>query len=353
MRQLNLLELAGNFDTDSRQWALQQLLLLPLPLQRLQIGSLSLPALSFAALTQLSELSIAAHIYDSSQLPAQLQQLTASVSCWGRSLSAVTGLQQLQRISLRGCVYATALLQLAQLPSLQHMALKYARADHAVAAAGVWQQLPQLQELEVLYHDGAPERQQRIAIRSAVAACTGLTKLTQQSVAYKELVDGDGDVDAEVGGEINDQHMGAVCGSLAGLTSLRDLCIECLCISDEVPDDALALTALTGLTRLVLDRAYAAVNDSIATALACNLRQLQHLDLRRCNLGHMACLAAIAQLTQLTELRLEDNDLVTRQGLMLLTGLKQLQRLGVDKNAEVTAAVLEGFWSAVRQPRAV
>jgi Leucine-rich repeat (LRR) protein len=355
MKQLTLLELSGNFDTDSRQWALQQLLLLPLPLQRLQIGSLSLPTLNFAALTQLSKLSIAADIYDNSQLPAQLQQLTANVSCWGRNLGAVTGLQQLQCISLRGCVYATALLQLAQLPALRHMALKYTRADHAFVAAGVWPQLPQLQELEVLYHDGAPKRQQWIAIRSAVAACTGLTKLTQQSVAYKlleELVDGDGEVDAEVDGGMDDEHMGAVCGSLAGLTSLRDLCIQGLCISDEVPGDALALTALTGLTRLVLDEAYGAVNDSIATALACNLRQLQHLDLRRCNLGHMACLAAIAQLTQLTELRLEDNDLVTRQGLMLLTGLKQLQRLGVDTNAEVTAAVLEGFWSAVRQPRA-
>jgi hypothetical protein len=66
----------------------------------------------------------------------------------------------------------------------------------------------------------------------------------------------------------------------------------------------------------------------------------------------MACLAAIAQLTQLTELGLTGNKGLTQQGLMLLTGLKQLQTLRVDRNAEATAAVLEEFWSAVRQPRA-
>jgi hypothetical protein len=105
---------------------------------------------------------------------------------------------------------------------------------------------------------------------------------------------------------------------------------------------------LTDLTRLVLDELGDGVGDLAATALACNRRQLKHLDLQRCSLGSMACLAAIAQLTGLTELQLEDNDGLTRQGLLLLTGLTRLQQLGVDRNADVTDEVVDSFWAAVK-----
>jgi hypothetical protein len=355
MSQLTLLELAGGFESERKTQALQQLLLLPLPLQRLQISSKWLPALSYEALTQLTELSTA-DIYDSSKLPTQLQQLQAKVGLFARGLDAVTGLQQLQRIRLSGFASAEELLQLKQLPALQHLALQYETCSHAVAAARAWPQLQQLQELEVLYDNGHPRnpnRQQWMAIRSAVAACTGLTKLTLQAITFLEVEEGVGELDEE--------RLFAVCASLAGLTCLRDLCIQNYTVSSWMPDDALALTALTGLTRLVLAEADDAVGDLIATALACNLRQLQHLDLQPCNLDGLVCLEAIAQLTQLTELRLEGNDgsrwtqQAGAEGLMLLTGLKQLQRLGFDVNAKTTAVShqrLQDFWSAVRQPRA-
>jgi hypothetical protein len=62
----------------------------------------------------------------------------------------------------------------------------------------------------------------------------------------------------------------------------------------------------------------------------------------------MACLANIRYLTRLTELRLEGNAGLTQQGLMLLTGLKQLQQLGVGRTADITDGVEESFWAAVR-----
>jgi aminoglycoside phosphotransferase len=71
-----------------------------------------------------------------------------------------------------------------------------------------------------------------------------------------------------------------------------------------MPGDALALTALTGLTRLALQGGETGVTDEVAAALARNLTQLQHLDLRRCPLGSYNCFHEIGQLTQLTELQL-------------------------------------------------
>jgi Leucine-rich repeat (LRR) protein len=112
-----------------------------------------------------------------------------------------------------------------------------------------------------------------------------------------------------------------------------------------VAGDALALTALTGLTRLVLAGAYEGVGDAVATPLASSLRQLQHLDLQACELSSFECLAAVGQLTGLTELRLNGNSAVTEQQLMLLTGLSQLQQLGFDRSEEITTAVMWRFWS--------
>jgi hypothetical protein len=60
----------------------------------------------------------------------------------------------------------------------------------------------------------------------------------------------------------------------------------------------------------------------------------------------MACLAMVRHLTQLTELQLGRNGGLTQQGL---TGLKQLQQLGLDRNAEVTDEVVESFWTYLRQ----
>ncbi|KAF6248735.1 hypothetical protein COO60DRAFT_1648566 [Scenedesmus sp. NREL 46B-D3] len=139
----------------------------------------------------------------------------------------------------------------------------------------------------------------------------------------------------------------AACDSLAGLTNLRDLSFSAA--ANLLPGDALALTALTGLTRLVLAHLEHGVGDLAACALACSLKQLRHLDLQECDLGDMVCLAAIAHLTQLTELRLGCTSGFTRQRLMLLTGLTDLQRLGFCSDEEIRVEVMDSFWAVLQQ----
>lgn len=135
----------------------------------------------------------------------------------------------------------------------------------------------------------------------------------------------------------------AVCLKLAGLKNLQHLVIAPNSI---VPGDARALSTLTALTRLVLAGQGAAVDDTTATLLACSLKQLQHLDLGWCELGDMVCIAAIGQLTLLTELGLAGSAGLTRDGLMLLTGLSRLQKLRVE---QVTDEHVKEFWAAVRR----
>jgi hypothetical protein len=89
------------------------------------------------------------------------------------------------------------------------------------------------------------------------------------------------------------------------------------------------------------------VDDVTASALACHLKQLRHLDLSGCELGSMACLAPIGQLTQLTELQLREIRDLTVWGLMLLTGLTALEKLGVWHSKNITDEVLKRFWAAV------
>jgi hypothetical protein len=116
-----------------------------------------------------------------------------------------------------------------------------------------------------------------------------------------------------------------------------------------VPGDALALTALTGLTRLELQHLGAGVGDLAATAIACSCKQLRHLDLRKCNLQQMTCVAAIAHLTQLTHLQLQgDGNELSAQGLSLLTRLKQLREFELAANDWITVEDIERFWAAVR-----
>ena len=79
-----------------------------------------------------------------------------------------------------------------------------------------------------------------------------------------------------------------------------------------VPGDALALSALTGLTRLVLAGVGDGVGDVAAAAVAHSCRQLRQLDLSECSMGSAACLAEIGRLTQLTQLQLQSNVGVTR-----------------------------------------
>jgi hypothetical protein len=95
-----------------------------------------------------------------------------------------------------------------------------------------------------------------------------------------------------------------VCGSLARLTNLQDLEVWGPRLA---PGDALALTVLTGLTRLFFKEVGEGVGDAAAVALARSLTQLRCLDVQA---AHSAeCVAAVAELTQLTKLCLDDSNL--------------------------------------------
>jgi hypothetical protein len=344
LSKLTLLRVEGHIHASGR--LLQQLVSQPLPLRQLLIGSLNLPVLNMAALTCLEKFSNSSSDDHCAALPVgcvmpqQLQQLSLGRCPTASSLQLVSGLQQLRSVSLLVQFREyEPLLQLAQLPALQHVVLQIQRASVAAGTAPAWTQLTQLQELSVRYASDAPKRQQWTAVSAAVAACNRLTKLVLESSMAADVKPGDEPTDFE--------ENVAICARLAGLTRLRDLCFPEG--SQLVPRDALALTALSNLTRLVVDGPNRGVCGLVATALACNLRQLQHLEFNQCYLGSMSCLAAIAQLTQLTELSLEGSKGLTEPGLMLLTGLKQLQSLAVSTNESVTAEVLNQFWAAARR----
>jgi hypothetical protein len=338
---LSLAGIWSNFEQ-----ALQQALAQPLPLRQLHLAvgmPDRLPALNLVQLTQLEQLSTPQQLGDGSMLPQQLQRLQLGPCKHRSDLTAMLfpqHLQHLQRLQLMDVWGQHALLQLAQLPALQQLGLQYTSCDAAATTVLVWQRIPQLRELSLVGSLQSTLPRMRF-IMAGLAAATNLTKLeVHLYMPMSELQAGyEGDGSSELGL--------ACCGWLAGLPRLQELCLDCE--TPLAPGDAIALTSLTSLTRLALPRARDGVGDTRAAALAASLSQLQHLDLRECRLCSDAALAAIGQLRQLTELRLEGNNGITRQGLMQLIGLVRLQQLGIDRSADVDGAVMKRFWSIVRQ----
>jgi hypothetical protein len=278
--------------------------------------------------------------------PPQLQQLELGGVASSTQVEDLMALRHLQRLKLDIYFEETALLlRLTQLPALQQLMLRYGHSRFAVGTAAAWPQLPQLNELVVSCMIGLFEgdealvdnRQQWQGILDGIAASTNLT-----SLHLEVFIDYDADI----------EHVPAPAAALTSLRQLQDLCINyswCgTLLQSRMPDDALSLTALTGLTHLELADAGACLSDMAAAAIAGSCKQLRQLGLEACELGSMACLDNIRHLSQLTELRLEGNAGLTQQGLMLLTGLTQLQELGVDRTEDITEGVVDRFWAAVR-----
>jgi hypothetical protein len=345
-----LTSLVMNFNWCGSAAALQQLLSQPLPLQHSFIMNCDFDehaVMDLANMTQLTELeTLCWDLTEGSVLPAQLQhfQADAPQPC---ALSALLPLKQLQRLQLFiDFPDQQPLLQLAQLPALQHMSLHYSSVNAAADAAAAWPQLPQLRELELeFFGNTAPLPSQMAAMLGAVTHCSGLTGLVLPVLESPTGCD-------------SGARAVAACGKLAGLTNLRDLHIHWG--SKLAPGDVKALTALTGLTRLRLDELGSAVDDAAAAALARSMPQLQDLDLMHCELGSMTCLAEIAKLVHLTSLNIDDFDYkhcicgsLTREGLMQSTGLTRLQQLQLCRNDEVTDEVVDEFWAALRAARSI
>jgi hypothetical protein len=292
------------------QQPLQQLLAQPLLLVKLNLqagdGEGYLPVTNLAALTQLQEFKSSCSLQSRVQFPQLLCRLSLGVCHDSDSLTAaVMPLHHLTYLAVGICFQQhQPLLQPARLPALQELCLHYIDIAEAAATAGAWPQLPRLQDLAIMNYFEPPTRQQMAALLPALAASTGLTRLTFAACINPPQA-GEG--------EQQDEGPTAVCASLAGLTGLQRLYLE----SDMPAGDAMALTALTNLTYINVQCDTGGVPDFVASALACSLKQLCHLDLS-CGMSSMVCLAAIAHLSQLTVLQLLGNSGFTQQGLMLL-----------------------------------
>uniref|UniRef100_A0A383VAA8 F-box domain-containing protein n=1 Tax=Tetradesmus obliquus TaxID=3088 RepID=A0A383VAA8_TETOB len=286
LTQLTLLELNNTCVQDA---VLQQLVAQPLPLQVLRIP--------FANWTQLLDLSHFTQLQEFSNgqscrngalntaFPPQLQSLEAAPLNFAEDIQALLQLQQLRSLDFEDNVgQPRLLLRLAQLPALQQLCLRYTDFDAAAGAAAAWRQLPQLQNLAISRVGDYPadlanllSRQQWQAICSGLAGCTSLTHLHLEVAVRHEAAQQQGVAQMQNAVE----HV-ELCGRLTGLTNLKGLDLRWSCL---VPGDALALTALTGLTRLGVRDVGAGVGDLAATAIASSCQQLRHLDLTNCELG--------------------------------------------------------------------
>jgi hypothetical protein len=358
MKRLTSLKVSGLWEGMRQQ--LEALLVLPLPLQlqllELMVAKWPLTSQSqfrlprIAHLTQLTELIFQHNLPPGAALPPSLQRLDI-LQC--PDLAPVLQLQQLQHLTLfaesgwhaatpAGALTKTPLLQLAQLPALQTLALRYYGVEAAAADVQTWPLLPQLRGLRLACCSSTPNNWQVATCLSGAAAVTGLTGLQLDFWGHSPT------------------SAVAACATIAGLKALKQFELKGLHL---VHGDVMFLTALTGLTLLDLydvnlkQKSEGSGGEVATTALAQSSTQLRHLALQHCwiDLSSAKVLPAIGQLRPLTALLLKGNMWLSEQGLMQLTGLTGLQRLRVPQtrssDAGVTRKVLDRFWAAVRAQR--
>jgi hypothetical protein len=257
---------------------LQRLLAQPPPLRQLALCLDGLPTLDMAALTQLTYLKLTVHscgdaIQEGTVLPPRLQELVLG-RCWQpHNLEPALKLQCLQRLSCPLEYPASSqLAQLSQLPSLQHLCLTH--RVFAYESASLWKKLP-LQALHV--YGFASSSQEAVSVLCGIAAATTITCL--ELIGYGTLIPGIM-IDAV-----------AACSSISGLQCLQRLHVRNI---DLVPGDALALTALTSLTRLSVRQPGCGVHEGLVKALAGSLTNLKDLYLQlQANILNQECLECV------------------------------------------------------------
>jgi hypothetical protein len=224
LSSLTSLHIGGQWDI--KQKHLQQAFAQPLQLRVLQLDLQNVPALKLAALSQLEVLSTpsSVDIDETWVFPAHVRQLELGLIRTVKSLAALTGLQQLQRLRFEGCwddENPDLLLALGQLPALQHLGLKFADAACGVETVVALPQLPQLRALTIGFRWQDPSYEDWDEIIEAIAACKGLTRLEMETGAVEEQLSAS---ENEFEGEQQREAV-AACGSLTGLTNLKDLCV--------------------------------------------------------------------------------------------------------------------------------
>ncbi|WIA10914.1 hypothetical protein OEZ85_011079 [Tetradesmus obliquus] len=321
---------------------------LPCQLLELHLTTLTDEPQHLSHLQRLTRLSLTKpgnSIRPGSKLPVSLRHLEVDLEpVIGGQIAAlgITGLQQLQQLSLRQCKEPAGAL--ASLTAMQHLTeLELCFTQHGFAAGAqpyMLRGLPMLRRLhfsvENLEEDeddeevveGAHFQQWKDAVARASSSLTSLSWHLYNYGNYAPL-------------------MSDVCSRIAGLTHLRELSLRIG--SSSVQLDALHLTSLTQLTSLRVCRA--GVGDFAAAEIACELQQLQDLWLERCSISNAAVLAPIRRLRQLRQLTLVGNKgLATNENLQLLTRLRKLTSLQlIDKqNVRPSLQAENAFWAALR-----
>ena len=229
-------------------------------------------------------------------------------------ISSLSSLQQLELRELHEFAVPSILPCVPQLPVLQHLILHYADFttggwEAAVAAAPLWQQLPQLQELRVPRWDNGPleeEQTRATAVVKGAAAATSLTSLMLGGMPIAEL-----------------------CCFVVSLPRLCRLRLERCEFSRE---DAFHLTAFTQLKSLSMCSCRG-FDDAVAVAVASSLTGLQELLLNDCGVMLSdAPLAAFKGLHGLRSLHLRGCQGLVDSSWQLLARLTQLTMLNLGCN---------------------
>jgi len=182
---------------------------------------------------------------------------------------------------------------LKRLTNLQHLELHYENTEAAETDCADWASFPGLSWLSIkevhpsIWGDGEDVQG---GIFAALGRVTGLTSL-RAYVAVNSAPAGDSNV--------------RVLHHLSGLTKLQALQLY-LGYGRLAPRDCLALSTLSSLTKLTLQRIGEAVDDMVAVSLVSNMPRLRHLDLGGSQLQTDALIPLLAQQKQLTRLEVSD-----------------------------------------------
>jgi hypothetical protein len=193
--------------------------------------------LNVAQLTNLTELRVSGEEWaiEDIDLPTQLQRLRVGPTMDEDIYSKIMQMQQLQHLNMEVDSSSVELLQLTQLPALQHIALVYRTTAPAAATAALWRQLKRLKELKIDIDDHENSLRRYGAMVPGLAGCTALTKLTfKPCLDFSKRSDGEGDYeDVSCTDDEDDDVMedaealqADVFALIASLTILQELRIE-------------------------------------------------------------------------------------------------------------------------------
>jgi len=197
-------------------------------------------------------------------------------------------------------------------------------------------QLPQLRDVTVSmskYYGEASEAEV-FAVVAAVQHATQVTGLDWRFSGLNLSAEDDAVLASDLG----------IGSALAGLAQLQQLHVKHFHMPEA---EVLKLTSLTSLIELNLSNCGEGVTDMAVVALACNLKELQALDLAACRSLSQAVMPALGSLKSLSRLDFACGPTMTDAGLQQLTTLTALQHLWI-RELQNAPALSDGGKAALR-----